>query len=225
MTVTLDARSWAEAGTRALLDDLDRLTDADLDQPTALTGWTRRHLLAHVASNAQAIGRLLSWARTGVESRMYASPTQRAAEIEQGATRPDLRAWVRASAEELAATAAALPDAAWSAEVVTAQGRTVPASETWWMRARETCIHSVDLGAGTTFADLPEPFLVALLDEVSAWRSARPGPAVELVTPHTRHLITGDGEPTQVTLPLATAAAWLVGRHHENSLPVLPNWL
>ncbi|ODU06085.1 MAG: hypothetical protein ABS81_05575 [Pseudonocardia sp. SCN 72-86] len=223
--VALEARPWAEAGTRMLLDDLDALSAADLDQGCRLPDWTRRHLLAHVASNAEAICRLLTWARTGARTPMYASPTQRAADIESGAARACLRAWVRDTASELACAASSLPAEAWAAEVVTAQGRTVPASETWWMRARETCIHVVDLDAGTTFADLPGPFLTTLLDDVAAWRSAQPGPAITLVTPTTTHHIAGDGDPTTVSLPLASAAAWLVGRYAEPSLPGLPRWL
>jgi maleylpyruvate isomerase len=225
MTPAPPARAWADAGTRLLLRDLERLTDADLDQPCALPGWSRRQLLAHVASNAEAIGRLLTWARTGVETPMYASPAERNAAIESGATRSDLRRWVAFSAAELAEKASAMPATAWAAEVVTAQGRVVPASETWWMRARETCIHAIDLGVGTTFSDLPDEFLAALLDDIAGWRSSRPGPAVLLTTPHTRHVITGDGTPVPVDLPLATAAAWLAGRHHEVGLPTLPSWL
>jgi maleylpyruvate isomerase len=227
-----DARTWADAGTRLLLDGLERLTDTDLDHSCALPGWTRRYVLAHVASNAEAIGRLLTWARTGVETPMYASPAQRDADIETGAARPDLRRWVRDSAAELARAMDALPADAWAVEVVTAQGRIVPASETVWMRARETCIHAVDLRAGATFAELPAEFLTALLDDVAAWRSARPGPAILLTTAHTRHEI-GDGstqddpdpDPDPVDLPLATAVAWLVGRHADRELPTLPRWL
>lgn len=215
-------RAWAEEGTRLLLTGLDRLDDASLAEPCALPGWSRRHLLAHVASNAEAIGRLLTWARTGVDTPMYASPEQRATDIETGATRPDLRAWVAESAGDLARTMSELPDSAWSAPVVTAQGRTVPASETPWMRARETCVHAVDLNAGVTFDDLPAGFLAALLDDVAAWRSARPGPALDLVTPGTRHEIPGEGTPRRVELSLAEAAAWLTGRRPD---PALPRWL
>ncbi|MEV0069321.1 MULTISPECIES: maleylpyruvate isomerase family mycothiol-dependent enzyme [unclassified Amycolatopsis] len=225
MTPAPDPRTWADAGTGLLLAGLDTLSDAELDEPCALPDWTRRHLLAHVASNAEALGRLLSWARTGVETPMYASPRERAATIESGAARPDLRRWVAASAAELAEAADAMPATAWAAEVVTAQGRTVAAGETSWMRARETCVHAVDLGTGTTFDDLPEGFLAVLVDDIAAWRSARPGPAILLTTPRTDHEITGDGTPVPVDLPLATAAAWLAGRHREAGLPTLPHWL
>ena len=225
MTAEPSTRSWADEGTRLILAGLDRLTDADLDAACMLPGWTRRHLLAHVASNAEAICRLLTWARTGVETPMYSSKEQRAEDIETGAARADLRAWVRDSADALSAAIDDLPEPAWQIDVVTAQGRTVPASETFWMRARETCIHAVDLDAGTTFADLPDEFLTALVDEVTAWRSARSGPAITLTTPHTHHRIDGQGRPTAVDLPLATSAAWLVGRHRDDRLPALPAWL
>lgn len=225
MTVAPDARAWVRTGTDLLLAGLVRLTEADLHLPSALPGWTRRQLLAHVASNAEALGRLLTWASTGVETPMYASPAERNAAIQSGATRADLRHWVATSAVELADSAAAMSAEAWSAEVVTAQGRVVPAEETWWMRAREVCVHAVDLDAGTTFADLPGGFLAALIDDIAAWRSSRPGPSVLLTTPDTHHEITGDGTPVKVDLPLATAAAWLSGRHRETGLPTLPSWL
>lgn len=226
MTVrTAPTRQWADEGTRHLLGGLDELTDADLDRPCALPGWSRRHLLAHVASNAEALARLVSWARTGVPNPMYADTDQRARDIEHGSTRSDLREWVRESAAALDEALDGLTGDAWTAEVVTAQGRTVPATEIPWMRARETCVHAVDLGAGTTFADLPPGFLSTLLDDVARWRSARPGPALTLLTPQARHDVDGDGPPTTVELSLPGAAAWLVGRHADPDLPTLPNWI
>lgn len=220
-----EASGWADDGLRLLLKGVDGLTDEELDVPCALLGWSRRHLLAHVASNAEAIGRLLDWARTGVENPMYSSADQRSADITAGATRPDLRSWVRESAAALARAMDDLPRDAWDHEVVTAQGRVVPATETTWMRARETCIHAVDLGVGVTFGDLPEGFLAALVADVAAWRAARPGPAVTLATPPARHEF-GDEQPAvAVELPLAAAASWLTGRPTGADLPALPGWM
>jgi maleylpyruvate isomerase len=117
----MTARTWMADGTTLFLDNL-----TGLDGPSLLPGWTRRHLVAHVHFNALALARLASWARTGVESRMYASREQRAAEIGDGAgwDAAVLRSRVRESAEALAAALDALPDKAWRAVVVTAQGRT-----------------------------------------------------------------------------------------------------
>lgn len=55
----------------------------------------------------------------------------------------------------------------WQAEVVTAQGRAVPAAETPWMRSREMLVHAVDLGTGLAFADLPDAFLAALRADIA----------------------------------------------------------
>ena len=64
-----------------------------------------------------------------------------------------------------------LPGSRWAAPVRTAQGRTVPASETVWMRTREVWIHAVDLDNGAQFDDFPDVVLESLLaDIVEAWR-------------------------------------------------------
>jgi maleylpyruvate isomerase len=57
-----------------------------------------------------------------------------------------------------------LPESAWHAEVRTAQGRLVPASETAWMHAREVWILAVDLACGARFGDFPDVVLESLLD-------------------------------------------------------------
>ncbi|MHB1533919.1 MAG: maleylpyruvate isomerase N-terminal domain-containing protein [Acidimicrobiales bacterium] len=87
--------------------------------PTALPGWTRAHLLAHLARNAEALGRLLTWARTGVETPMYAGPAQRDADIDAGAAAPGmlLRAEVASSARALDLALSRFPSASWSAQV------------------------------------------------------------------------------------------------------------
>ena len=195
----MTARRWMDDGTRLFLSALASLGDGDLDRPLTLPGWTGRHVVAHVHYNARALGRLAQWAATGAENRMYASPDQRASEIKAGAAWPaaELRDLVRRSADDLAATLDALPADAWDATVVTAQGRTVPAAEIPWMRAREVCVHAVDLNAGITFGDLPGDFTAALLADVVRKRA-------------------GAGEGPEL-------AAWLTGR--VPAAPELAAWL
>jgi maleylpyruvate isomerase len=217
--------------TNLFLTTVDSLPDTDLDKPTPLPGWSRRHLLAHVASNAQALGRLVNWARTGVRTPMYSSAEQRNADIEAGARRsPDsLRAAVHSSAAQLAEQFRDLPDEAWSAEVVTAQGRTVPATEILWMRTREVAIHTVDLDVGVDFADLPEGFCLALVSDIARWRSgqgpAMTGPAMALSDGTRTWTVPGVGDPVQVMLTTPQLAAWLSGRSQPAGLPELPKWL
>ncbi|WP_433476112.1 maleylpyruvate isomerase family mycothiol-dependent enzyme [Spirillospora sp. CA-142024] len=55
-----------EAATRSLLATAARLDDADARAPSLLPGWTRGHVLTHVARNADGGTRLLTWARTSL---------------------------------------------------------------------------------------------------------------------------------------------------------------
>jgi maleylpyruvate isomerase len=229
--------AWMREGTERVLADVAGLPDAAFDGATALPGWSRRFLLAHIAANADALRNLVHWARTGEERRMYASPEQRAAGIEAGAQLPAarLRAWITTSASALAADLDGLGggpagDAAWDAKVITAKGLARPASEIPWMRDRELFIHAVDLNAGTTFGDLPPDFLTALLDDVTTRRTATGGgPALLLAATDTGHgwEVGGTGSPIPVSAPLADLAAYLTGRPVPalRSAPALPAWL
>jgi uncharacterized protein (TIGR03083 family) len=231
-----DARRWMRQGTALLLKEAD-LDDAALNRPCALPGWTRRHLIAHVAANADALGNLVQWAATGEPTPMYASPAERAAGIENGAKLPvgELVGWLRRSADMLEGAMARLGSEQWRVWVRTAQGRTVAAAEVPWMRSREVWIHAVDLAAGLAFADLPADFLAALCEDVIAKRGAQPGHALILTATDTggRWELPGDGTAAAVSLsgPLADVAAYLTGRAHQlttvggAAAPELAPWL
>ena len=134
---------------------------------------------------------------------------------------------------------ASLTDQQWEAEVVTAQGRTVPASETPWMRAREVMVHAVDLGTGVGFDHLPEDFLTALCDDIVGKRTAAAGSdavgpalAIEATDTGNRWAIEGAGDPVTVVGTLSSVTAYLSGRGTHGvatpdggAAPVLPAWL
>ncbi|MGW6522884.1 maleylpyruvate isomerase family mycothiol-dependent enzyme [Streptomyces sp. NPDC054962] len=231
------ARTWMERCTALFLQALADLDNDDMDADTALPGWTRRHIVAHVASNAEALQRLAMWARTGEPTPMYASREQRDTDIERGARLAvaDLRHWAVTSAQRLNTDLDSLPPHAWRAEVVTIQGRTVPCTELPWLRSRETAVHAVDLAAGVEFADLPRDFCLTLIDDVVRHRSAvASGPAVRLHATDTERMWTvgGSDTGTEVRATVADLARWLVGRgnkgvrvDHGDRLPRLPRWL
>ncbi len=54
--------------TAALVSDLDGLTDREARGQSLLPGWSRGHVLTHLARNAEGGTRLLTWARTGEPS-------------------------------------------------------------------------------------------------------------------------------------------------------------
>jgi uncharacterized protein (TIGR03083 family) len=236
-----ESRRWMREGASLVSDSLDGLDEDAFTTLTDLPGWTRAHVVAHLSANADAVGNLVYWAATGEPTPMYASSEQRGADIEAGSTRSgaDLTAWFARSAAQLDAAMDALTAEQWQADVVTAQGRTVPASETPWMRSREVMVHAVDLGAGIGFADLPVDFLDALCTDIAGKRSAGAGsafagPALVVVTTDADGCweIAGTGEPIGVHGTLAAVTSYLAGRDASGAVtangspaPDLPAWL
>lgn len=231
-----DSLRWLQEGTALFATTLAAQDDDRLAEHTKLPGWTGKHLVAHLALNAEALGNLVTWARTGVETPMYSSPDQREADIEAGATKDpaDLRQWYADSAATLARAIDELTPEQWQAVVRTRAGRQVPAEEIPWMRVRELMVHAVDLGEEVTFSDLPEDFLGALVDDiVTHRRTVDAHPALILMSQNTGEAWTiGTGEPVRILAPLADLTAWLAGRHGHRpkvvgagEVPAIPRWL
>jgi maleylpyruvate isomerase len=239
---TLTAFALAHKGDDYFERTLARLADDEFATPSLLPGWSRAHVVAHVAYNAQGLLRLVEWATTGVETPMYASSEARAEEIERGATltAPELRELsARATADLEAAWRALTPDT-WQAEVRTLQGATIRATTTLWMRAREVWLHAVDLDSGASSddfdADLPDHLLA---DVLSNWRGRR---AVEslpnfVLAPTDRDDPRAVGEvddPDAIALSgtAADLARWATGRGSAGVamasgglVPQPPRWL
>ena len=220
---------WAD-GERLFATALGRLTDEEFDGASLLPGWDRRHVIAHVARNADAVGNLLTWARTGTETPMYPSREARDAGIEEtaGLDPARLRTELVAATARFADAVRGLPEPAWSATVRTMQDREVPASEVPWMRCVEVTVHAVDLDAGVGFGDVDEAVLAAICEEVlAAW--ARRGETPDVV------VFAGDREwgsgAVAVSGSLPAVTGWLTGRSRgeglavDGALPTLPRWV
>lgn len=229
-------------GTAYFLSKLREIDDDELDRPSLLPGWTRRHVTAHVAYNALALLNLVEWARTGVEKSMYESPEARDEQIEQGiALSPtELRELNDTAATALDAGWEAMTDAAWRAEVRARKGQLVAASATVWMRTREVWLHAVDLDNGGSFADIPgECIDHVTANVVQAWRTRQ---AVESIPnfvlvaddrSDTRSVGSPDAADTVVIRGSAAALAqWATGRGRAGVVtesgapaPAPPAWL
>ncbi|WSQ14754.1 maleylpyruvate isomerase family mycothiol-dependent enzyme [Streptomyces sp. NBC_01231] len=204
--------AWVAEGTELCHKAVANLDEASYRAPSSLPGWTRGHVVAHLSANARALSNLMHWARTGEPTPMYSSPEQRLADIESGAQLPAgwLTSWFEGSAQLLTYAMAELTEEQWRAKVVTAQGRTVPASEIPWMRTREAMVHAVDLGTGIQFADLPKEFLAELRHDIVGRRGSSGMPAVQgsdaditaylAGRPYTG-VTTGDGSPAEPLTP------------------------
>lgn len=203
-----DARRWATDGSTLLLRIATGLTDEDVRTPSTLPGWTVGQLVAHIAANADALGNLVRWAATGIETPMYPSVEARTAVIEQARSKNavELLEWLEESDSRLEAGFDALNDDQWTATVKTIQGRALPATQLPWLRSREAMIHAVDLDRGIGFADLPAGFIEALIDDICTKRALDPS--------------------TLPTGPRHQVAAWLAGRPHTLiEAPELGPWL
>ncbi|WP_181449184.1 maleylpyruvate isomerase family mycothiol-dependent enzyme [Nonomuraea aridisoli] len=213
--------------TNRLLVTAASLSDTDLTDPSLLSGWSRGHVLAHVAASTDSHLNLLTWARTGVRTPQYASYAARAAEIEAGAARSASRhlAALEDGAARLAAAIRDLPEHAWSARV---EGMRPPPHPAWYVlvrRVREIGFHLVDMAAGYGPADWPQAFVrrelhdcrrswprergtvseVVFMDggrAVERWRDLGRGPAVA-------------GAP-------ADMLAWLTGRSDGEGVRLVP---
>ena len=180
-----------KASTEALQHTLSNLTDEQARGQSLLPGWTRGHVITHVARNADALLNLVTWARTGEETPMYASREQRDADIEDGAGRPAaaLVADVDETHQQLMAALRELPENAHTALIrygaadASGGGAVIPV-----LRRSEVEIHHVDLDLEYTLAHLPEDFVERLLDQVSAEFSSRDdAPALVLVRTDDEH--------------------------------------
>ncbi|MDQ4124951.1 MAG: maleylpyruvate isomerase family mycothiol-dependent enzyme, partial [Actinomycetota bacterium] len=151
-----------------LLKSVDALDDAGLRAPSLLPGWTRGHVLAHVALNAHSLVNLFMWARTGVETPQYPSWAERDAAIEDESAKSaaEHRAALVEAGEAFAGAARSVPLERWAAQVAGIAGTPQPAETFLFGRLREVEIHHVDLDAGYGPADWPQAFVRAVLEQV-----------------------------------------------------------
>jgi len=235
-TVTDLARLLADVD-QSLVRTVDALDDAAYAEPSLLPGWTRAHVVAHLALNAEGLAGVLHGAHVGQPQPMYASPEGRDGDIAELATAPpaELRERFLASSGTFDEAYRAMRADDWDGRFErTPGGPDFALANVPLMRVREVAIHHADLGVGHTAADWPEDFRVVLLESMTK----RPYPA-----PFEAHPTDldgtwrygdweqdGDGGP----LVSGTSAAlgwWLTGRGNgegltsdSRTLPEVESW-
>ncbi|MGW0287648.1 maleylpyruvate isomerase family mycothiol-dependent enzyme [Streptomyces sp. NPDC003236] len=203
--------------TERLLTAVAKLDNAALAEPSRLPGWTRGHVLAHLARNADALVNVLGG------RPMYESAEARDADIERDAPRP-----LEAQLTDVRESAAGFQRAGdvpadWTRTVELRNGVTDSAARLPFRRWAEVDLHHVDLGIGYELEDLPAEFTeretafladrfaghpdvpaTHLTDGTRAWRTGREAAVAE---------VTVSGAPADVL-------GWLAGRREGTALEV-----
>jgi maleylpyruvate isomerase len=159
--------------TQRLLGTARVIDERKLREPSLLPGWTRAHVLAHLARGADAMRNLLVGARSGHERPAYPSGEARAAGIERGAQQraKELAADVADSAMAFRTVALRLPDDAWPVQVRILDSAPFPVAQLLTRRLVEVELHHCDLDTGYGPADWPPAF--ATMDLPEPMRSLR----------------------------------------------------
>lgn len=199
--------------TRRLIRTADGLGDGEYGEPSALPGWTRAHVLAHLALNAEGLAGALAGIVEGLRIPMYASREARDDDIEElaGKEPAAIRTRLLGACTDLADAIAAVPPDQWATTIDRVPGGpSFAAADVPGMRLLEVEIHHVDLAAGYDRAEWPPEFTSYLLGSLPG-RGAGGAPFEARATDLGRAWSHGEGGPV-VTGTGADLAWWLTGR-------------
>jgi maleylpyruvate isomerase len=202
-------------------------SDAVRDQ-SFLPGWSRGHVLTHLARNADGFRNFLIGARSGEIVPMYASLAARDLDIEYGARRPAEQILDDAafSSRNFVVDVRSTPVDVLSSFAVHARGSTdgprIQVAEVLRSRLSEVEIHHVDLGWTYGFADSPGDVLEVLIGRCMERLSVL-GIAPVVLTPSDlpTHWESGDATfAARVSGPASALLGWLTRRSDGADLKV-----
>ncbi len=228
----------ADASVR-VVRTVDGFHGADWSLPSLLPDWSRAHVVAHLALNAegmaQALGGLVS-DEDEAPRTMYASDDQRAEDIDVLAASDagQIRDRLLAGITHLKDAVDAVPPDSWEIRIErTPGGRTMRAAAFPGMRWRELEIHHVDLDAGYTRSHWTQAFAEHLLDAMAKRLDPTPGFEIAPLDSQRRWVLGSppDDEVPVVSGPAADLAWWLTGRARPDTLsgsrgelPTIEGW-
>ena len=234
MDHSLEPGHLTEAGQR-LVRTVDSLGGDDWEAPSLLPGWSRAHVVAHLALNGEALRDVLVGAATQEQVAMYSSPEARDTDIDElaQAEHAHLRERLLAVLTTFQDATIAVPDDAWAGRFErTPGGPTYPLASVPLMRVREIEIHHADLGTGYTAEQWPLRFAESVVESMVRRLEPEPGFRVApLDSERTWDVGQVDGTSAVVTGPVAEIAWWLTGRPpgdqvacSRGDLPTIGGW-
>lgn len=203
-----------EGSAVALNRTVDTMSADDLAAPSLLPGWSRAHLVAHLALNGYALAAVLDGVGRGDTVAMYESDEQRDAEIDELAQSDiaELRERLLAATTAFNEAVEAVEPHRWDGVFTrTPGGPAWPAATIVGTRRREVEIHHVDLGSAYLRQDWPDDFVRELLDVVSVDQAASGPFQLRATDLGWDWSVGGDGGPTVMGTG-ADLGWWLTGR-------------
>lgn len=158
-----------------LVRTVDSLADDQWSQPSVLPGWTRAHVIAHLALNAEGLAGALDALSHGQRGAMYESNEKRDADIEElaDATPPEIRERLFAAGEQLREALATISDDGWAGSIDRVPGGpSFPVLALPATRRREVEIHHADMLCGYGHTNWSRDFAIELLDAVTVEQAA-----------------------------------------------------
>lgn len=159
------------------LDDLVGEAAADPSLPSLLPGWTRGHVLTHIARNADSHVRVLRAAEHGEAASQYeGGDAGRAADIERGADRDWLTLVDDVQTSGAALETVIAEQSRWDLTLNRPGGESTPHADLPFRRWREVLVHHVDIGdPGFTADDWPSDYVREDLRRLEMrWSARRP---------------------------------------------------
>jgi maleylpyruvate isomerase len=213
---------------------VDSLTDAQWAEPSLLPHWTRAHVIAHLALNAEGFARALEGLLEDERVPIYPSNESRNADIEALASRhvSHIRDRYFATTQHFRTVANSLEEEHWADTVLRLpEGPEWPARSLIAARRQEVEVHHADLGMAYTAQQWPSDFTFWLIDRTTGTHADSPdSPDFALrATDVGRTWQVGASQP-EVAGTAADLAWWLIGRGHgeglspAGNLPTLGPW-
>lgn len=222
--------------TQRLVRTVDGLDQVALAEPSTLPGWSRAHVVAHLALNAEGLAGVLEGARRGEPTPMYVSDESRDADIAALAACGDaaaLRDRFLAGTTRLIDAVRSLPADDSSGNFERTPGsRPIRLSAIPGMRLREVEIHHVDLAAGYTPAGWSAEFATGLLSSmVKRQPSAQAFQILATDTAQSYQVGAATDPHLVVSGPTCALGWWLTGRDADpdltvntGTLPTIESW-
>ncbi|MCG7432950.1 maleylpyruvate isomerase family mycothiol-dependent enzyme [Kocuria indica] len=215
--------------TDMFLATVESLSDEEMVGPTLCEGWDRAHVIAHLASSARALVKLIDWATTGEPQQPYESHEAREQEIDELAALPkdELIETFKQNAQFFAEQCERL-----TGDIVTEEldlhGKPVPATSVPAVRIAEVVVHHHDLDTTWTVEEADPDSLLNAVEAAVRTMRAKGAPGMTLRTEERDEWIIGDGGQL-ITSDREGMLRWLARGddefvESEGALPELPAW-